>query len=84
MATMTEWMRWAPAALVIASSVVSFAQTEKPAFEVASIRESKAVGPSSMNFPLNVGPEYPAQGGLLTARNVPLLHRWPWCGATNY
>jgi uncharacterized protein (TIGR03435 family) len=74
---------WVMGALLAASSMVSFAQTEKPSFEVASIRESKAVGPSSMNFPLNIGPQYPTQGGLLTARNVPLLQLFVFAYAKN-
>jgi uncharacterized protein (TIGR03435 family) len=76
-------MRWAAGALLVAGSVVSLAQTEKLSFEVASIRESKAVGSSSMNFPLNVGPQYPTQGGLLTARNVPLLQLLVFAYAKN-
>lgn len=71
------------AALLTAGSVTSLAQTEKLSFEVASIRESKAAGPSSMNFPLNIGPQYPTQGGLLTARNVPLLQLLVFAYAKN-
>ncbi len=79
----TIGMRWVAGAVLVASSMVSLAQTEKLSFEVASIRESKAVGPSSMNFPLNVGPQYPTQGGLLTARNVPLLQLFVFAYAKN-
>lgn len=59
--------------LWLAVAAASAQSVGKPAFDVASVRENKANGPSSMNFPLNPGPQYNHTGGLLTARNVPLL-----------
>ena len=44
-----------------------------PSFDVASVRENKSGGPRYSNFPLNYGPQYGVQDGLLIARNTGLL-----------
>ena len=59
------------------------AQQPKPQFEVASIHESRATGRSSSNFPLNPGPQYNNQGGLLMAHNVPILQLLVFAYARN-
>lgn len=57
--------------LVVAACGMAVAQ--KPAFDVASIRENKTDEKPDMNFPLNPQPQYNHTSGLLSARNVPLL-----------
>lgn len=42
-------------------------------FDVVSIRESRSTDAPYTNFPLNPGPQYNNEGGLLVARNIPLL-----------
>lgn len=63
--------RMTAVAVVLAACGVAVAQ--KPAFDVASIRENKSNEKPYMNFPLNPQPQYNHTGGLLSARNVPLL-----------
>jgi len=63
-----------------------WAQTAAPGkleFEVASVRENRAGGAPSSNFPLGLGPEFSGEVGLLTARNVPLLQLLVFAYAKN-
>jgi uncharacterized protein (TIGR03435 family) len=64
-------------ATLIASALVpcTEAQTTKAKleFEVASVRENKTGEPSSSNVPLGPGPQFDAKGGLLVAKDQPLL-----------
>ena len=50
---------------------------------MASVRENRAGGPASSNFPLGPGPEFSGEVGLLTARNVPLLQLLVFAYAKN-
>lgn len=49
------------------------AQQPPKRFDVVSIRESKSADTPYTNFPMNPGPQYNNEGGLLVARNIPLL-----------
>lgn len=49
------------------------AQQSPKQFDVVSIRESKSADTPYTNFPMNPGPQYNNEGGLLVARNIPLL-----------
>jgi uncharacterized protein (TIGR03435 family) len=44
-----------------------------PSFDVSSVRENKSGGPGYSNFPLNYGPQFGVQDGLLIVRNTGLL-----------
>lgn len=52
--------------------ITAVAQQAKQ-FDVVSIRESKSADKPYTNFPLNPGPQYNNEGGLLVARNIPIL-----------
>jgi uncharacterized protein (TIGR03435 family) len=67
----------------IGSGVAQDVAGPKLAFEVASVRENRAGGPASSNFPLGPGPEFSGEVGLLTARNVPLLQLLVFAYAKN-
>jgi hypothetical protein len=43
------------------------------AFDVASVKPNKSDGPPSSNFPLNAGDFYVPNGGLFSAKNLPLV-----------
>jgi uncharacterized protein (TIGR03435 family) len=58
--------------LTMAATYPSFAQTNKPEFKVASVKQSRTGEKSYTNFPLGPGPEYKL-GGYLVAVNMPLL-----------
>lgn len=45
----------------------------RPEFEVASVRENKSGEPAYSNFPLGPGPQFDAKGGLLMAKDMPVL-----------
>lgn len=73
--------RIAALAVLLAACGVAFGQ--KAAFDVASIRENKSNEKPYMNFPLNPQPQYNHTGGLLSARNVPLLQLLVFAYAKN-
>ena len=74
MMTLTNPLRLAVGLLLLPASIFAplFAQQPKQ-FDVVSIRESHSTGSPYSNFPLNPGPQYNNEGGLLVARNIPLL-----------
>ena len=61
--------------LCLALLLLPIATTAQQArqFDVISIRESKNGGRPYTNFPMNPGPQYNNEGGLLVARNIPIL-----------
>ena len=56
-----------------ACAQVSPQTTRLPAFDVASVRQSKPGAERYSNFPLNPGPQFGEVGGHLVGRNLPLL-----------
>lgn len=64
-------MRIAPLLLAFCFATPLLAQQRQ--FDVVSIRENTSGDRPSSNFPLNAGPEYNNQGGLLVAHSTPLL-----------
>jgi len=62
-------------ALLITLSLLAIAAAaqQPKQFDVVSIRESKSADAPYTNFPMNPGPQYNNEGGLLVARNIPLL-----------
>ena len=61
-------------ALALATLPISISAQQPRRFDVISIRENRTAGahPYS-NFPLNPGPQYNNEGGLLVARDIPIL-----------
>jgi len=61
-------------ALSVLSALTTLSAQQQPKqFDVVSIRESKSADKPYTNFPMNPGPQYNNEGGLLVARNIPLL-----------
>jgi uncharacterized protein (TIGR03435 family) len=59
--------------LSLLTAVVAPSAQQTKQFDVASIRETKSTAAPYTNFPMNPGPQYNNEGGLLVARNIPLL-----------
>jgi uncharacterized protein (TIGR03435 family) len=59
------------------------AQQQRKQFDVVSIRENRAGGPSPSSFPLDPTPRYNYHGNLLRARNIPLLQLLVFAYAKN-
>ncbi len=59
------------------------AQQERKQFDVISIRENRAGGPSSSSFPLDPTARYNYHGNLLRAHNIPLLQLLVFAYAKN-
>ena len=74
-------LRWIAVALLATVAAVDRAQVSEAsdasekrlAFEVASVRENKSDEKPTSNFPLNLGPQFSPNGGVLSARNMLLL-----------
>ena len=60
-------------ALSLLTSFIAASAQQYKQFDVVSIRESKSADRPYTNFPMNPGPQYNNEGGLLVARNIPLL-----------
>jgi uncharacterized protein (TIGR03435 family) len=59
--------------IALLSLPVAITAQQPKQFDVVSIRESKSTDAPYTNFPMNPGPQYNNEGGLLVARNIPLL-----------
>src|ERR1700744_373740 len=59
--------------IALLSLPIAIAAQQPKQFDVVSIRESKSTDAPYTNFPMNPGPQYNNEGGLLIARNIPLL-----------
>ena len=70
-------------ALLAACALAATAQQEPKQFDVVSIRENRAGGPSRSNFPLDPTSRYNYGGNLLSARNIPLLQLLVFAYAKN-
>jgi uncharacterized protein (TIGR03435 family) len=68
---------------LLSAFAAASAQQQPKQFDVVSIRESRAPGPSSSNFPLDPTPRYNNHGSLLQAHNIPLLQLLVFAYAKN-
>ena len=59
--------------IALLSLPIEIAAQQSKQFDVVSIHESKSTDAPYTNFPMNPGPQYNNEGGLLIARNIPLL-----------
>lgn len=76
-------LRTLSALFLVGAFAAAPAQEEHKQFDVVSIRENRAGGPSSSNFPLDPTVRYNCHGDLLRARNIPLLQLLVFAYAKN-
>lgn len=68
---------------LLAAFAAASAQQPRKQFDVISIRENRAGGPSPSSFPLDPTTRYNYDGNLLRARNIPLLQLLVFAYAKN-